>query len=147
MAEKDDEMADITERLVALGSPQKMKAVLTLALIALREKEAKDRMDVKTTSQPGNSDEVIAQLKKDYDFSGVGAKELKEAQKWFMAARPSASRWLGPDVTASYYQWCKWNPTGTGNHHQAYKGDLIKKREETEAEEMVVAMAAVRVAE
>ena len=137
MTEKDEEMADITERLVALGSPKKMKAALSLALIVLREKVAADKEEEKTrertTSQLGNSDEVIAQLKKDYDFSGVGVKERTEAQKWFMAERPSSSRWLGPDVTSSYYQWLKWNLTGTGNRSQIYKGHLVIKREETEA--------------
>ena len=91
MTEKDEEMADITERLVALGSPQKIKAVYSSALITLKEKEAKDkeeqRIRDKTTSQLGNSDEVIAQLKKDYDFSGVGVKEREQAQKWYMATR------------------------------------------------------------
>jgi hypothetical protein len=106
-------------------------------LIFLKEKQAKDmeeeRIRKKTTSQVGNSDEVIAQLKKDYDFSGVGAKELKEAQKWFQASRPSASRLLGPEVTSSYYQWLQWNLTTTGTRSPTYKGDLIIKREETEA--------------
>jgi hypothetical protein len=50
---------------------------------------------------------VIAQLNKDYDFSGVGVKERKQAQKWFQASRPSSSRLLGPDVSSSYYQWLK----------------------------------------
>ena len=129
MAEK--EIADITERLVALGSPHKIKAVLSSALIALKEKEAKDKEEgrerEKTTSQLGNSAEVIAQLKKDYGFSGVGMKERTESQKWFMAERPSASRLLGPDVTASYYQWLKWNLTGTGNRSPVYKGHLVIK--------------------
>ena len=150
MAEK--EIADITERLVALGSPHKIKAVLSSALIALKEKVAKDkeeeRVMEKMTSQLGNSDEVIAQLKKDYDFSKVPPKELKEAQKWFQAKnKPPSSRSLGPEVSASYYQWLKWNPSSTGNFSQTYKGHLIIKREETEvgaAMEVAVAMAAVR---
>ncbi len=137
MAEK--EIADITERLVALGSPQKIKAVLSSALIALKEKEAKDKEEErvigKTTSQLGNSDEVIAQLKKDYDFSLVSAKDLKEAQKWFQASRPSSSRLLGPEVASSYYQWLKWNLTGNGNPSQTYKGHLVIKREEEEETE------------
>ena len=62
-------------------------------------------MREKTTSQLGNSAEVIAQLKKYYDFSGVGVKERTEDQKWFQASRPSSSRLLGPDVSSSYYQW------------------------------------------
>ena len=85
---------------------------------------------------------MIAQLNKDYDFSGVGVKERKQAQKWFMAERPSSSRWLGPDVTSSYYQWLKWNLTGTGNPSQAYKGHLVIKREEEEETEAGAAMAA-----
>ena len=134
----DKEIADITERLVALGSPQKIKAVLSSALIALKEKEAKDkeeeRIREKTTSQVGNSDEVIAQLMKDYDFSKVPTKELKEAQKWFQVKnKPTASRLLGPEVSASYYQWLKWNHTSTGTLSPTYKGHLMIKREETEA--------------
>jgi hypothetical protein len=146
MAEK--EIADITERLVALGSPQKIKAVLSSALIALKAKEAKDKEEErereKTTSQLGNSDEVIAQLKKDYNFSKVPPKELKEAEKWFlMKNKPSSSRSLAPEVSASYYQWLKWNHTATGNLSQTYKGHLIIKREETEAGAAMAAAAAV----
>ena len=99
-------------------------------------------MREKTTSQLGNSAEVIAQLKKYYDFSGVGVKERTEAQKWFMAERPSSSRLLGPDVSSSYYQWLKWNLTGTGNPSQTYKGYLVIKREEEEETEAGAAMAA-----
>jgi hypothetical protein len=113
------------------------KAVLSLALIVLREKVAADKEEErtreKTTSQLGNSAEEIAQLKKDYDFSGVGVKERTEDQKWFQASRPSSSRLLAPDVTSSYYQWLKWNLTGTGKPSQTYKGHLVIKREETEA--------------
>jgi hypothetical protein len=76
---------------------------------------------------------VIAQLKKDYDFSGVGVKERKQDQKWFQASRPSSSRLLGPDVSSSYYQWLKWNLTGNGNPSQTYTGHLVIKREEEEA--------------
>jgi hypothetical protein len=123
-----------------------MKAVYSSALIALKEKEAKEKKEErvieKTTSQVGNSDEVIAQLKKDYDFSLVSAKDLKEAQKWFQASRPSSSRLFGPEVSASNYQWLKWNPTSTGNRNIHYKGDLIIKREETKETEAGAAMAA-----
>jgi hypothetical protein len=113
------------------------KAVLSLALIVLREKVAADKEEErtreKTTSQLGNSAEDIAQLKKDYDFSGVGVKERTEDQKWFQASRPSSSRLFGPEVSASNYQWLKWNLTSTGSRNIHYKGDLIIKREETEA--------------
>jgi hypothetical protein len=50
-----------------------------------------------------------------------------------MKNKPSSSRSLGPEVSASYYQWLKWNHTATGNLSQTYKGHLIIKREETEA--------------
>ncbi len=147
MAEK--EIADITERLVALGSPQKIKAVLSSALIALKERDVKakdeERVMEKMTSQVGNSDEEIAQLMKDYDFSKVAPKELKEAQKWFQVKnKPTATRLLGPEVSASYYQWLKWNHTSTGGLSQQYKGHLIIKREEEEETEVGAAMAAVR---
>ena len=64
-------------------------------------------MREKSTSQLGNSAEVIAQLKEDYDFSRVGVKEREQAHKWFQAGRPSSSRLFGPDVSSSYYQWLK----------------------------------------
>jgi hypothetical protein len=44
----DKELADITERLVALGSPDRMKMALSLAKIALKEKEAKDKVVAKS---------------------------------------------------------------------------------------------------
>ena len=117
-------------------------------MIFLKEKQAKDmeeeRIRKKTTSQVGNSDEVIAQLKKDYDFSKVAPKELKEAEKWFlMKNKPSSSRSLAPEVSASYYQWLKWNPTSTGSFSPQYKGDIIIKREETEAGVAMEVAAAV----
>ena len=90
MTEKDDDelfdkkLADITERLVALGSPDRMKMALSLAKIALKEKEAKDKVvakiAVKSNLLAGNSAEVIARLEEDYDFSRLSVKEHKEAQ-------------------------------------------------------------------
>jgi hypothetical protein len=95
---------------------------------------------------------VIAQLKEDYDFSRVGVKEREQAHKWIQAGRPSSSRLFGPDVSSSYYQWLKWNLTGTGNPSNQYRGHLVRKRkeeeesegEESEGEEVGAAMVAVR---
>jgi len=88
---------------------------------------------------------MYSRRRKSPDFSKVGKKkELNEAQEWFQASRPSSSRSLGPEVSASNYQWLKWNPTSTGNRNLHYKGDLIIKREEKEETEAGTAMAAAR---
>ncbi len=51
----------------------------------------------------GNSAEVIALLEEDYDFSGVSVKEREQAQKWYMAEMPSASRKYGKEFRTAYY--------------------------------------------
>ena len=57
----DKELADITERLVALGSPDRMKMALSLAKIALKEKEAKDKaLRMKWEAQDAAADVTAA---------------------------------------------------------------------------------------
>ena len=99
--------------------------------MAADKKEAKKAAN--SLFQLGNSAEVIAQLEKDYDFSGVGVKEHEQAQKWYMATQPSRS--YGPDVLSAYYMWLRWNLTSNGKPSPHYKGDLVRKREEGEEEE------------
>ena len=133
MTEKDDdelfdkELVDITERLVALGSPDRMKMALSLAKIALKEKEAKDKVvakiAVKSNLLAGNSAEVIARLEEDYDFSGLSVNERKQAQKWFMAERPSV------EFSSAEYAWLKWNLTSRGNPSRHYKGHLVREKD------------------
>ena len=104
---------------------------LYFAKIALKEKEAKD----KVLHVHGNTTEKIAQLEEDYDFSGVSVgKEREQAKKWFMAVQPPSTRNLGTEFKKAYYVWTKWNLTNTGNYGVYYKGHLVRKREEEEEE-------------
>jgi hypothetical protein len=144
MTEKDDkfdeELADITQRLVALGSPDRMKMALYFAKISLKEKETKDKVVAKKKESSlllhGNSTEKIVQLEEDYDFSGVSVgKEREQAKKWFMAVQPPSTRNLGTEFKKAYYVWTKWNLTNTDNHGVHYQGHLVRKREEEEEEE------------
>jgi hypothetical protein len=129
----DKELADITERLVALGSPDRMKMALSLAKIALKEKEAKDKVVAKRKELSlllaGNSAKVIARLEEGYDFYGVSVKEREQAQKWYMAERPSASIIHGVEFRTANYARLKWNLTNKGNPSTHYKGHLIKKKD------------------
>jgi hypothetical protein len=104
--------------------------------VAADKKEAKKAAN--SLFQLGNSAEVIAQLEKDYDFSGVGVKEHEQAQKWYMATQPSRS--YGPDVLSAYYMWLKWNPTSNGKPSSHYQGHLVWKREEEAGAAMAAAM-------
>jgi hypothetical protein len=77
----------------------------------------------------GNSAEVIARLEEDYDFSGLSVKEREQAQKWYMAERPSASLIHGVEFRAANYAWLKWNLTNKGNHSTHYEGHLVKEKD------------------
>ena len=100
---------------------------LSLAKIALKEKEAKDKIVAKNAGKSnllaGHSAEVIARLEEDYDFSRLSVKEHKEAQKWFMAERPSV------EFSTAKYVWLKWNLTNKGNPSRHYKGHLVREKD------------------
>ena len=70
---------------------------------------------------------------KEYDFTDVSLKEREQDKKWYKTDRPCASLQYGPTVTSSYTLRLKWNPTTTGGTSKGYQGDLIGKREESEA--------------
>jgi hypothetical protein len=79
----------------------------------------------------GNSAEEIAELDKEYDFTGVPLVYRDHAKKWYNAPRPSSSRKYTathPEVLAVYNSWLKWNLTKEGGKPHKYKGDLVKKR-------------------
>jgi hypothetical protein len=81
----------------------------------------------------GNSVEKIAELEKEYDFTGLSVKKREEAKKWYKADQPSSSKKYiatHPEVLSAYSLWLKWNLTTTGGKSPHYKGDLVKKREE-----------------
>jgi hypothetical protein len=104
-----------------------MKMALSLAKIALKEKEAKDKIVAKNAGKSnllaGHSAEVIARLEEDYDFSGLSVNERKQAQKWFMAERPSV------EFSSAEYAWLKWNLTNNGNHSTHYEGHHVKEKD------------------
>ena len=75
---------------------------------------------------------MIARSEEDYDFSGVSVKEAKEreqAQKWYMAERPSASLIHGVEFRAANYAWLKWNLSSKGNPRPHYKGHLVREKD------------------
>ena len=92
MTEKDEvfdkELGDITERLVALGSPAKMKMAYDAGKSALKAAAKKPKISLLLLR---NSAEMIAQLEEDYDFSGVSVKKREQAQKCYIAEMPSSS--------------------------------------------------------
>ena len=99
--------------------------------IGLKEKVAAAKKAAKKAEKSllllGNSAKVIAQLEEEYDFSGVsGVKEREQAQKWYMAERPSASLIHGVEFRAANYAWLKWNLTGNGKPSGHYQGHLIR---------------------
>ena len=77
----------------------------------------------------GNSAEAIARLEEDYDFSGLSVKEREQAQKWYMAERPSASLIHGVEFRAANYAWLKWNLSSKGNPRPHYRGHLVREKD------------------
>ena len=126
---------------------QMRKALKGIKLsLKIREKEEEDeREEKKDEIEPespsplvlallnGNSAEKIAELEKEYDYTGVPLVYRDQAKKWWRADRPSSSRkWFAthPEVLSAYNSWLKWNLTKQGGKPDNYKGDLVKKRDE-----------------
>ena len=65
----------------------------------------------------GNSAEKIAELEKEYDFTGVPLVYRDQAKKWFKADHPSSSRkWkkTHPEILSAYNAWLRWNISRSG---------------------------------
>jgi hypothetical protein len=152
----------VVEHFQLLETTEQMRVAFEGIKLSLKSREKEERDAVKVAEREGekkavigtppnhiliclngNSVEKIAELEKEYDFTGLSVKKREEAKKWFKADQPSSSKkyiTTHPEVLSAYRLWLKWNLTTTGGKSLHYKGDLVKKREE-----VTVAMAAVRV--
>jgi hypothetical protein len=66
----------------------------------------------------GNSAEKIAELEKEYDFTGVPLVYRDQAKKWYNAPRPSSSKKYiatHPEVLSVYHSCSERNQKSTGN--------------------------------
>ena len=77
----------------------------------------------KDTLAKGNSEAMIRENEKLYDYSSVAEKELPKAKQWFKAPKPAVVRDNTEYMTA-YYQWRLWNADG----YARYKGGVIVEK-------------------
>ena len=144
--EEFDEQVTMVVDFFKFLDKEQMKAALELMKEEFKNKKKEDLPPIPPdvlATLAGNSAEKIAELEKEYDFTGVPVKMCEEAKKWYKAIKPTSTRKFGPEVYSAYHQWAKWNTTEKTVPKKDHKSHLIKTRDEAMAA-VGAAMAAVR---